>query len=133
MPQYLFRDKCGERHIYRPMSEGGEPAFCPVCGNMLERIFTVPQVLVPQSDASENDVLGIIARSSSEKDKLAIQEKYAAQNDPESDNLVDEKPIVSMDTILQSGIVEAAQSGRHAVEKWREDWVRPELEGIADG
>ena len=132
MPRYLFRDKCGKHHIYRPMSEGGEPAFCPVCGDLLERIFTTPRFIIPQADASDNDVLGIIARSTSEKDKRAIQEKYVGMNDPESDNLVDEKPTVSMETILTSGIVEAAQSGRHAVDAWRKDWVRPEMEGIAE-
>lgn len=115
------------------MSEASEPAICPSCSTLLNRVFTTPSFIIPQADDPENDVLGIIARSTSESDKRAIQDRYAAQNDPESDNLVDEKPVVSMDTILQSGIVEAAQSGRHAVEKWRQDWVRPELEGIADG
>lgn len=132
MPSYLFNcRKCGKRTIYRPMSEGGDPAFCP-CGQMMERIYTVPRFIIPQADADENDILGVIARSTSEKDKLAIQEKYVSQNDHESDNLVDEKPVVSMDTILSSGIVQAAQSGKHAVEQWRQDWVRPELEGIAE-
>lgn len=87
---------------------------------------------MPQSNFTENDVLGIIARSTSEKDKRAVQEKYMSTNDPESEDLVDEKVPVSMETILTSGIVEAAQSGKHAVDAWRKDWVRPELEGIAD-
>ncbi len=117
----------------RPINRAVDLAFCPVCGRLLERIFTVPQVVIPQSSSAENDILGIIARSSSESDKRAIQEKYINQNDPESDNLVDEKPVVSMEEILSSGIVQAAQTGRHAVDKWRKDWVRPELEGIADG
>jgi hypothetical protein len=114
------------------MLEGGDPAFCPACGSLLERIFTPPRIIIPQSADPENDVLGIIARSSSEQDKRAIQEKYIEQNDPESSDLVDEKPAVSMDTILSSGIVEAARSGKGAVDAWRQDWVRPELEGIAD-
>lgn len=114
------------------MSEAADLAFCPVCGSLLNRIFTTPRFIIPQADASENDILGIIARSSSESDKRAIQEKYVSQNDPESDDLVDEKVPVSMETILQSGIVEAAQSGKHAVDAWRRDWVRPETEGIAD-
>lgn len=133
MARYLFRDECGTHYIYRPMSEGGEPAFCPKCGSLLERIFTAPRVIIPQAGMAENDVLGIIARSSSESDKRAVQERYAASNDAESDDLIGETPVVSMEEILQSGIVEAAQSGKHAVEAWRQDWVRPELEGIADG
>ena len=134
MPRYLFQcPKCTRNtHLYRPMAEAADPAFCPTCGDNLERVFTIPRFHIPQSDSAENDVLGIIARSTSSKDKQAIQERYMQQNDPESDNLVDEVVPVSMDTILKSGIVQAAQSGKEAVQRWREDWVRPELEGIAD-
>lgn len=113
------------------MDEASELAFCQTCDNPVERIYTTPRFIIPQSDSAENDILGIIARSGAADDKRAIQDRYAAQNDAESDDLIDEKSIVSMDTILSSGIVEAAQSGRHAVEAWRKDWVKPELEGIA--
>jgi putative FmdB family regulatory protein len=134
MPRYLFHCetcKC-QLHILRNMDEASEIAFCPKCDNPVERIYTAPRFIIPQSDSAENDILGIIARSQSADDKRAVQDRYAQQNDAESDNLVDEKSIVSMDQILSSGIVEAAQSGRHAVENWRKDWVKPELEGIAD-
>jgi len=134
MPRYLF-DCIGckrRKQIVRPMTEGADPAFCPDCGTLLDRIFTVPRIMIPEHTSAENDIFGIIARSTSDKDKKAVQEKYAQQNDEESDSIIGEAPIVSMDTILRSGIVEAAKSGIEAVNRWRENWVRPELEGIAD-
>lgn len=132
MPRYLHQCKnCKERrHILRPMSECTQPVFCPECGSILDRIFTPPQINVSQVVSSENDVFGVIARSMDGQDKRAIQDRYMQMNDAESDNLVDEKPVVSMDEILRSGIVQAAESGKEAVEKWRQDWVKPELEGI---
>jgi hypothetical protein len=75
-------------------------------------------------------VLSAIARSTDGQDKRAIKERYMEMNGQEADNLVDEKPVVSMDQILRSGIVQAAESGREAVDNWRKDHVRPELEGV---
>jgi hypothetical protein len=112
------------------MADCAKPLSCWKCGEKLNRIFTPPQINVSQTSTSEDDVLSAIARSTDGQDKRAIKERYMEMNGQEADNLVDEKPVVSMDQILRSGIVQAAESGREAVDNWRKDHVRPELEGV---
>lgn len=128
MPRYLhFCKICKEnKHIVRPMSECKIPVLCIVCGTVLDRVFTAPRIIF----STDTDFMGLIARSMDGQDKRAVQDRYTQMNDAESDNIVDEKPLVSMDQILRSGIVQAAESGREAVENWRKDHVKPELEGI---
>ncbi len=46
--------ECGERFdITRPVSEAGEPAVCPLCGQHAQRIYTAPRFLF-KADPSDN-------------------------------------------------------------------------------
>lgn len=45
MPLYAFRcDTCGPFDVRRPFAEAHEPAYCPVCHALGERVLTPPRL-----------------------------------------------------------------------------------------
>jgi len=66
------RDGCGAFtykepfEVWRPMRESKEPAFCPMCGNTLERIYGRAQISVPSYPAGYNPGLGKVIKNKRE-------------------------------------------------------------------
>ena len=54
--------------IWRPMRESSQPAFCPMCGNTLERIYKGVQVNVPSYPVGFNPGLGTVIKNKREHD-----------------------------------------------------------------
>jgi predicted nucleic acid-binding Zn ribbon protein len=64
---YLYRCKCGKTvEIIKPHQESGRTEYCE-CGNMLQRIYTVPGLKISPNGSDWNYGMGCLNKNVSDK------------------------------------------------------------------
>lgn len=105
------------------------PEFCVHFGTPVEmkRLFTASFQIIAnrEVDKPENDLYGILTRGGDQSDRMKLIRQDAAQMEKDMDAMPAPQKEFTTEDILDTGIIEAAQSGQEGLANWRRSNIPP--------
>ena len=91
----------------------------------MRRVYTVPIVNANlEKDKPENQMYRVISKSSSKLDQLAVARRENERYERKFAGVDTSEPKhVTVDDIMQTGVLQAANAGPEQLQRWRKDHI----------
>lgn len=138
MPKYrYFCDVCGKEYLrYKRFQNLDQPEYCAhklgVDDRMkppkpMRRLFHASFQIIAnrEVDKPENDLYGILTKGGDQSDRMKLIRQDAAQMEKQMDAMPAPQQEFGTEEILQTGLLQAAQSGQQGIDNWRREHIPP--------
>jgi hypothetical protein len=127
MPKYTYRcQSCQKSFLrYKRYDNIEVPEFCTFHQTKMDRLFTASFQIIGcrEGDKPENQLYNILTKGGGMTDQLAMYKKDRTRMESDLDALPPEQKEFTTQDILNTGIVQAAQSGNEGIANWRKEHI----------
>lgn len=143
MPKYTYRcELCKREYLrYKRIENIEEPEYCfhsdhigdvfnelhAPSGFPMTRLFHASFQIIAnrEVDKRENDLYGILTKGGDQSDRMKLIRQDAAQMEQQMDAMPAPEKDFGTEEILNTGLLQAAQSGQQGIENWRRENIPP--------